>query len=460
MYVERIVAEGLAQVAYLVGDELSREAAIIDPRRESDVYLNAAQARGFRIAAILETHVHADFVSGALELAERSGAAIYSNRLGQQEFPLTPLDDGDELAIGSLRLRALWSPGHTPEHTCSLLFDAAGPDMPRALFSGDMLFVGEVGRPDLLGAEQTGRLVEQLYASIFERLMPLPDSLIVYPGHGAGSSCGRSIGSAPSTTMGQEKRFNYAFRPRTLDEFRHSILDGMPLPPTYYPFLKVVNRVGPRLLRDLPHGHPLTPADVSAHSSRGALIIDAGSPEAFAGGHIPGSVSVGLNGDFIAWAGWLAPYDRDIVLILEHDSQFEHARQQLRLIGLDRVLGYLQGGLDAWERAGYDLASYGSISVHELNRRLRDGERVTVLDVRSDGEWNEGRIRGAVHRFAGLIARGTDGLPTDGVLAVICAGGYRSSVVASLLDARGHAGVVDVLGGMDAWRAAGYETAG
>ena len=458
MYIERIFTDGLAQVAYLVADEDAREAAIIDPRRDVDVYLDRAQNLGCRIVAILDTHVHADFVSGARELAERSDATIYAPGLGEQEYPHVPLGDRQEVRVGRLVLRALWTPGHTPEHLAYLLFDSAGGSEPQALFSGDMLFVGEVGRPDLLGEANTRRLALQLYDSVFERLSLLPDGLIVYPGHGAGSSCGRSIGSAPTTTIGQERRFNYAFQPRTPEEFVHVILDRMPLPPTYYPILKHVNRVGPPLLRDLQHGHPLTPTEVNRLSTTGAVLIDARAPEAFAGGHVPGSVSIGFGGDFTAWCGWLAPHDRDVVLILERDDEFIDARRMLRLIGVDRVVGYLQGGIGAWERAGYDIAALPSISVHELGALLSSQDDVHVLDVRSDVEWDGGHVDGAIHQFAGEIMQGADGLPADGVLAVMCAGGYRSCVTSSVLAQRGARNVVNVLGGLDAWQAAGYPT--
>lgn len=455
VYIERIVTGGLAQVAYLVGDEDEAVSAIIDPCRDVDEYVELARRLGTRIVAILETHVHADFVSGARELSERADAPIYSPRLGEQEFPHVALDDGDEVAVGRLRLRALWTPGHTPEHLAYLLSESATSG-PVALFSGDALFVGEVGRPDLLGAENTERLTLQLYETVCSRLATLPDGLTVYPGHGAGSSCGKSIGSAPFTTIGQERRFSYAFQPRSAEEFVGVVLDRMPPPPTYYPILKQVNRRGPALVRDVSPGRPLTPTEVSRRSATGAVLIDARGPEAFGGSHIPGSVSIGLDGDFLAWSGWLAPHDRDVVLVLDRDQDFEGARGRLRLIGVDHVVGYLQGGITAWERAGYDVESLSSISVHELGARLADGKPITVVDVRADAEWDDGHIDGAVHHFAGDIVRGVGSLPAGRPLAVICAGGYRSCVAASVLEQRGERGVINVLGGMDAWRAAGY----
>lgn len=462
MRLERIYTPGLAQVAYFIGDDEAGVAAVIDPRRDIQVYLDLAASAGLRITDIFETHVHADFVSGALELAEVTEATIHAGRLGYSEFPHHPLDDGDVVAVGDLRFTALWTPGHTPEHIAYLLTNPAISDQPRFLFSGDLLFVGEVGRPDLLGAAATDALVEQLYDSLYTRLMPLSDDIIVYPGHGAGSSCGKSIGDSPSTTLGQEKRFNYAFHAADRNAFRTAIMEGMPLAPTYYPYLKKINKVGAQMLSQLPHSHPLTPDDLQVAQSAGALIIDARSQLAFGGGHIPGAVSVGLHGSFVAWAGWLAPFERDVILVLEDDLEFESARVELRRIGLDRVLGYLQGGMASWLAAGKEIAALPQLSVQELHVCMAAGE-MQVLDVRGADEWQDGHIRGATHLFAGEIAQASrNGMAAlveqtgTGPLAVICGSGYRSNVAASLLQRAGRQDVSNVAGGISAWRAAGY----
>jgi len=457
---DRIFTPGLAQVAYLVADEAAHVAAIIDPRRDVDVYLEWARAHGVRIAAILETHVHADFVSGAPELAAATGAPIYASRLGDQEFPHEPLDDGAEVAVGRLRLRALWTPGHTPEHLAFLLLDPEAGDAPRALFSGDALFVGEVGRPDLLGQEQTQQLAGQLFHTVTERLSRLPERLVVYPGHTAGSACGKKIGDAPSTTIGQEKLVNYAFQTRRKDQFIAMVLAGMPLPPTYYPVLKRVNKVGAPLLATLPDGEALTPEAVAARQAAGALVVDARTPDAFGAGHLPGAVFAGLGQNFVAWMGWLAPYDRDLILVLDRDADFAEARTELRRIGLDRVAGHLAGGMDTWRAAGREAVALPQVTARELNARLSRGERLAVLDVRGDDEWAGGHIAGASHTFAGAIAQGADApvAGDSGPVAVICGSGYRSSVVGSLLQARGHANLINVIGGMGAWHEADLPT--
>jgi hydroxyacylglutathione hydrolase len=457
MIIDRLFTPGLAQVAYMFADEASGEVAVIDPRRDTAAYLAWAAERGFQIAAILESHVHADFVSGARELAEATGAPIFTSRLGEQTFPHEPLDDGDEVAVGGLTLRALWTPGHTPEHLSYLAIDpAAGPD-PVALFSGDVLFVGEVGRPDLLGKEQTMHLASQLYHTVSDRLAALEDHVVVYPGHTAGSACGKKIGEAPHTTIGDERRFNYAFKAQSKEGFVDMVLAGMPPPPTYYPILKRINKAGPPLLATLAGGEPLTPDQVATLQAGGAMIVDARSPEAFGGGHIPGSVFAGLGASFTAWMGWLAPYDRDLVLILEDDAQVEEARSELRRIGLDNVAGYLAGGIAAWQSAGREVDTLAQMTVSELARRLEDpvGDLI-VLDVRRDDEWDMGHIAGACHVFAGEIVQGAK-VPLDVTanVAVICGSGYRSSVTASLLETQGYRNLVNVIGGMDAWYDAG-----
>ena len=454
---ERFFTPGLAQVAYLVADEAASVAAVIDPRRDIEVYTDWAARHDFRITAILETHIHADFVSGVGELATATGAPIYTGALGEQDFPHQPLRDGDDVAVGALHLRALWTPGHTPEHLAYLLFDPAAGDEPQALFSGDALFVGEVGRPDLLGKEETQRLAEQLFHTVNERLSRLPARVIVYPGHTAGSACGKKIGDAPHTTIGAEKLTNYAFGARRKDQFIRMVLEGLPAPPTYYPVLKRVNQAGPPLLRGLPPGEPLTPAQVADRMAAGVLVIDARSPAAFGAGHLPGAAFAGLGPNFTAWLGWLAPYDRDLILVLEDDEQFIAARTELRRIGLDRVAGYLEGGIAAWCADGREVVTLPQMTVRELGERLAGGAGgLTVLDVRGDDEWANGHIPGAVHRHAGEIAQGAGvPVPTRGPVAVICGSGYRSSVAGSLLQGRGQANPINVIGGMEAWQAAG-----
>lgn len=453
MLVDSIFTPSLAQVAYLIADESTGELAVIDPRRDIQAYLHWADEHDLRITAILETHVHADFVSGTRELATATGATLYTSRQGQQDFPHTPLDDGDEIRIGSLTIRAIATPGHTPEHLSYLLFDPEQGVAPVALFSGDALFVGEVGRPDLLGDSHTHSLASQLYTTVSETLSGLPDDVIVYPGHTAGSSCGRNIGESPTTTIGNEKRFNYAFRPKTEDEFIATVLSDMPLAPTYYPELKRVNKTSAPPVKSLSSGTPLSPADVETLANAGALIIDGRSQEAFGEGHIPGSIALGLGPSFVTWAGWLAPYTRDLVLVLEDPAEYPDAMQELRRIGLDRVAGFLDGGITAWKAAGHPVEPLAQITVADLHTRLKETPDSTlVLDVRRTDEWALGHIDGASHRFAGEIAQGASIPFASGQeIAIICGSGYRSSFVASLLQQQGYTSLINVGGGMEAW---------
>jgi hydroxyacylglutathione hydrolase len=463
MLIERIFTPGLAQVAYLVADEAARKVAVIDPRRDVDAYISWADSRNMEIAAILETHVHADFVSGAPELAMSTGAPIYASRLGAEEFPHEPLDDGDEVAIGAVILRALWTPGHTPEHMSFLATDSSQGDDPVAIFTGDALFVGEVGRPDLLGEKETQRLAEHLYETVSDRFSNLDDSLVVYPGHTAGSSCGKKIGDAPTTTIGQERKDNYAFQIEDEEAFIDTVLEGMPKPPTYYPVLKKVNKAGAVPLEELPAGNPFTPDEVARRQEAGALVVDARSPESFADGHIPGSVFAGLGPNFTTWIGWLAPYDREIILVLdelEGTLQFDEARTELHRIGVDGVAGYLEGGMPAWQSNGRDVVTLPQMTVQDLGHLIDSStEELTVLDVRSDEEWQEGHIAGAAHKFAGEIAQGDEPpVDEDSPVALICGSGYRSSVVSSVLQQRGYRNLINVTGGMGAWNAASLPT--
>ncbi|MCC6313180.1 MAG: MBL fold metallo-hydrolase [Thermomicrobiales bacterium] len=456
MIVERIFTPGLAQVAYLVLDETSGEAAVVDPRRDIGAYLMWAREHGARIVAILETHVHADFVSGARELAAATGAPVYAGRLGETEFLHVPLDDGDEIYVGGLTLRALWTPGHTPEHIAYLLIDPAVGSEPAALFSGDVLFAGEIGRPDLLGEAARQHLIEQLHETVTERLAALPDAAIVYPGHTAGSPCGKKIGDAPQTTIGHERSFNYAFNQPNKAAFIRVVMDGMPKPPAYYPTMKRVNKVGPDLWAALPGGEPMTPRDLVRRQRDGALVIDTRSADAFSAAHVPGAIAVELGPSFAIWAGWLTPYDRDVILVLDSSELVDEARTELRRIGIDRVAGWLDGGMAAWLEAGLPVETMATMPVAELAQRMADrDDAVRVLDVRDPSEWAGGSIPGAVQLPVADIVSGAIP-PDDGrALAAICGSGYRSVVAASLLQARGVKNVANVPGGTDAWVAAG-----
>jgi hydroxyacylglutathione hydrolase len=459
MLVERFFTPELAQVAYAVGDRVAGEVALIDPRRDVDEYVTWAKGQGVRIAAILETHVHADFVSGAPALAEATGAPVYSSRLGNQDFDHTPVDDGFTLALGTVRVTALHTPGHTPEHISWQAVDTAEPEAAPVLFTGDALFVGDVGRPDLLGKEQTEGLVRQLYQTVTTVFERLPAEMIVYPGHTAGSSCGKKIGDDPQTTIGRELRENYAFQTGSEREFKEAVMGGMPQPPSYYPVLKKVNKAGADPLETLPAGAELDADAVASRQAEGALVVDHREQEAFATGHIPGSVFAAGN-DMTTWLGWIAPYDRDIILVVDDGEMFESARLMLRRIGLDRVAGYIVG-VDAWAASGRALETLDHVSVEAVRDSLGKPDAPIVLDVRSDSEYEEEHIPGAVHHFLGRIAQGElPELDRDAEIAIVCGSGYRSTVAASLLRPAGYTRLANVAGGMDAWKDAGAAVQG
>jgi hydroxyacylglutathione hydrolase len=451
---DRIFTPGLAQVAYLIADPESGEAAIIDPRRDVDEYVAWAEDRGLRFTAILETHVHADFVSGGKELSRVTGAPIYTPRMGDVEYEHTPVDDGDVIHVGRARLKAVWSPGHTPEHIAFLLLPDPESDTPVALYSGDVLFVGDVGRPDLLGQDATERLSNQLYETVTDRLKTLPGDVVVYPGHTAGSSCGKKIGDAPSTTIGAEKMGNYAFQHDTREAFVSDVMEGMPTPPAYYPQLKKVNKAGAAFLADVPDPRAMSTDDVRASMASGAMVIDVRDFAAFGQGHIPGAIFAGFGPNFHTWMGWLAPYDRDLIIVGGKDAPVDEIVTALRQIGLDRVAGYLEGGVDAWDG---DIQSLPQLDVRTLQENLGDYH---ILDVRSPDEWEQGHIEGAMHHPATEIATGNlpTNLPTDKPLAVICGTGYRSSVANSILQAAGVDNLVNIAGGMTAWNEADLPT--
>lgn len=452
MIVKRFFTPELAQVAYAVGD--AGKVAIIDPRRDVDIYTEWADVTDNEIVAVLETHVHADFVSGSLELASRTGAPIYASRLGEQEFDHVPVEDGMTLDIGTVQLTAIHTPGHTPEHIAWKAEDSSAPDAKPLLFSGDALFVGDVGRPDLLGQGRTQELVDSLYETVSSIFKTLPDDMIVYPDHTAGSSCGKNIGSEPYTTIGNEKAMNYAFKPDSREAFADAVMRDMPEPPAYYPVMKKVNKQGAVPLDTLGRMQRLTADQLQDQIASGAMVIDTRSQKEFAAGHIPGSVFVGVGSSFSTWMGWLAPYDRDLALIANDEEQAQEALTMLHRIGLDRVAGY-HAGVESWRQSGRSLASLEVASAEEVMREQNSGEKPMVLDVRSESEYDSGHIDGAEHQFLGKIAQGDlPALDRSEEVTVVCGAGYRSTVAASLMMANGFKDVRNIAGGMEAWNEA------
>lgn len=451
---EPIYTDGLAQISYLVGDSKAAVAAVIDPRRDVDVYLDLARAKGLRIVYAIETHIHADFVSGAQALAARSGAEIIGGCSADYAFALRQAAEGEVLELGQVSLEILRSPGHTPEHISLLLRDGQQGDEPFALFTGDTLFNLDVGRPDLLGEDSTKQLAAQLYATLFTRYLPLGDRIEIYPCHGAGSACGKSIGDRRHSTLGNELLFNPALNQRrTEQEFVDWLLDGMPEPPRHYARLKQLNARPLERLHGPALPPPLAPEEFRQRTADhdAVQLVDVRSILAFGGGHVPGALNIALRDEFASWAGWMLDDQRPIYLIGEDSVEVHQATLQLYRIGLDQVAGYLRNGMTDWQNAGLPLACVMQWTVHELDRRRGDAE-VQVLDVRSPEEVEQGRVPGARHAFVAHLPRHLAQLDKQRIVATYCGSGYRASIAASMLKRHGFSRVANVPGSWTAWR--------
>jgi hydroxyacylglutathione hydrolase len=452
---EQIYTEGLAQMSYIVGDDSAGVVAVIDPRRDVEVYVERAREKGLRITAIVETHIHADFVSGAGELSARTGAEIYGGKSDDYQFELVQMVEGDEIELGAARLHALHTPGHTPEHISLLLFDKRQGDEAFAVFSGDTLFNLEAGRPDLLGDEMKLKLAGQLYHSLFDKIAPLGDRFEIYPGHGSGSGCGAKIGDRLQTTVGNEKLFSNALKKRTEEEFVEWILKGMPEPPRYYPRLKKVNARGAKVFGSLPLPAPLSVAEFQAEMKKeNAIVVDARSILAFGGGHIKGAMSIALRSEFPMWAGWMLEADQNILLVVESERDVKAVAEHLFRTGYDNVVGYLHNGMTAWQNAALPLEKTGEWTVHKLAEKL-DDEDLQILDVRGEGEWQQGNIPHAEHIYVPHLEANLDRLDKDKTTIVYCGSGYRASIAASVLQRNDFKSVVNIPGSWTAWEKAG-----
>jgi hydroxyacylglutathione hydrolase len=447
-----------------VGDEKSGEAAVIDPTRDVDDFLRYARDHDLHIRHIIETHVHADFVSGSRELKARlqGEPLIHCSGHGGPDWTQPYADqhvrEGTTIQMGNLHLGFRHTPGHTPEHLAISLTDASrSAEVPWLVFTGDFLFVGDVGRPDLLGEQAQKELAHLLYKSVFERLPALPDFTEIFPAHGAGSLCGKALSSRRSSTVGYERRFNPALVQKPEDQWVRDLLAGMPLAPPYFRRMKKINKEGPPILGpELPGQKGWSARQVHERVCEHCLILDVRSKEAFAAAHIPNAINIPFGPNLPTWAGWVLPYDRPTLVILDGPTQMPEVATHLIRVGFDEVAGYLEGGLETWETSGYPLATLTTTSVHSLSKELVAAPgRLTVLDVRTDGEWNAGHIDGAIHIHGGKLQERFAEVPKDRPVAVVCGSGYRASIVASFLQREGYAEVRNVIGGMSAWKAAG-----
>ncbi|HSG82319.1 MAG TPA: rhodanese-like domain-containing protein [Gemmatimonadota bacterium] len=470
MLLKRFYDEKLAQASYLVGCAATGEALVVDPNREVEPYVRAAEGEGLRITHVTETHIHADFVSGSRELARCSGAKMYLSDEGDAEWKYrfaegdgaVLLKDGDSFMVGNVRIDVLHTPGHTPEHLAFVLTDTAAADSPMGVFTGDFVFVGDVGRPDLLerAAHIEGTMIEAartLFGSL-QRFRALPDYLQIWPGHGAGSACGKALGAVPQSTLGYERLFNWAFSHTDADEFVDAVLAGQPEPPKYFAEMKRMNKEGPHVLCGFRRPQRVPEPRLASLLESGAMVIDTRQIGDFAEGHVPGTINIPLDRSFTTWAGWLIPYDRDYYLIVDEGSEgwaIDELARDLTLIGLDRVAGYFgSAAIRVWTEEGRKLATAGELSAHELARAMHDND-VTVIDVRGQAEWEVGHIPGVACIPLGYLTDRIEEIPADRPVVLQCQEGWRSGVGSSLLRAHGLKNVVNLKGGIRAWAAEG-----
>ncbi|TND07250.1 MAG: beta-lactamase [Bacteroidetes bacterium] len=451
MKIEQLYTKCLSEAAYYIESE--GEAAVIDPLRETAPYIALAEAGGAKIKYVFETHFHADFVSGHLDLAKKTGAEIVYGPGAEAGFPCTVAGDGELFPIGKIRIKVLHTPGHTFESSCFLLIDEDGKE--KAVFTGDTLFIGDVGRPDLAikGLLTEKDLAALLYDSIHEKLLPLPDDIIVYPGHGAGSACGKMISNETTDTIGHQKQTNYALLAKTKDDFVKAVTSGLMPPPQYFPKNARLNKTGYESIdvvmdRAL---HALSPETFALKAKKQqALVLDVRPAAAFAESFIPGAVNIGLDGQFAPWAGTLiTDMDRPILLVVP-EGKAEETALRLARVGYDHVIGYLSGGMEAWEKAGFETDSIRQVSPNELATLLNMSAGLHILDVRRQSEFDSEHIMGVSSFPLDHIHRRIDELDKRGTYYIHCAAGYRSMIAASILRAAGFRNVINVTGGFQA----------
>lgn len=457
MILKQFYLSCLAHASYVVIDERTKTAAVIDPQRDIEQYLEEADRHGAVIKYVLLTHFHADFIAGHLELRDRVGARIYLGERGQAEYEFTPLKDNDVLEFGDVRLRILETPGHTPEGISIVVYDLAQDDtQPHAVFTGDTLFVGDVGRPDLLASVGVSaeQLAGWLYDSLHKQLLELPDETLVYPAHGAGSMCGKNLGKETFSTIGEQRRVNYALQPMTREAFTEVVTAEQPPAPAYFIYDATMNKRERSTLEENLKGAilPLELDDVIELHSQGATLLDVREPADFAGSFLRGSMNIGLSGKFATWAGTVIEPHSRIVLVAEPGQEHE-AAMRLGRIGLDGVVGFLNAGMGALQSRPELISSIERVTAQGLADDLAKGSDLLVLDVRTTTEWESGHIEGSLNIPLSALGENLDRIPADQEFAVVCRSGYRSSIAASLLLRKGYSRLRDTVGGMDAWLA-------
>ncbi len=456
MYFKQFYLGCLAHASYLIGSE--GEAAVVDPQRDVDQYLAEAEAQGLKIKYVVETHLHADFVSGHRELAARAAAEIVFGEKAGATFPHLAVEDGDELKVGKVTLRIMETPGHTPESISVLVVDTEASPEPQKVLTGDALFIGDVGRPDLVGSKgfTAEQMAGMLYDSLHEKLLKLDDAVEVYPAHGAGSLCGRNMSKETSSTIGEQRRFNYALKEMPKEDFVRMMTSDLPEVPAYFPKDAEINRTGADALGAMPRPAALAPAEFNKLAQAGHLVLDVRTAAEFGNSHVPGALNIGLGGQFASWAGTLIPMGAPVLVVAADEDGVDEAVTRLARVGLETVKGYLAGGMYAWDKAGLEAASLPQMPLDELRARLDEGGDLQVIDVRRPAEYGAGHVPGAVNaQLADLDKRSGEFGPARPT-AVVCASGYRSSAATSLLARKGFGQLFNVVGGTNGWVSAGY----
>jgi hydroxyacylglutathione hydrolase len=451
MYFEQFYLGCLAHASYLLASE--GEAVVVDPQRDVDIYLKAADEHGLKILHIFETHLHADFVSGHNELAARTGAKIYIGARAGAKFAHVDVQDGFELRVGKMVLRVLETPGHTPESICLLVTNEEKSPQPWAVLTGDTLFLGDVGRPDLAKTHTSAELAGMLYDSLHAKLLALADDVLVYPAHGAGSLCGRNMRAERSSTIGTERLTNYALQIQSREEFVQQLTANLPARPEYFLQDAEINREGASALADLVELPPISAAQLKSMLDSGVVALDVRPGDQFAHGHVPGSINIALSGQFASWAGTVLGLSARPALIADSPEQLSEARLRLARVGIEDAAGYLNGGVAAWQLAGFALAELPQITVQVLQDRLQ-AHASQVLDVRREPEWQAGHIEGATWWPLDNFKVSAPEIDRDRPIAVHCKSGYRSMIACSLLQRAGFRNVTNVIGGFDAWQQA------
>lgn len=471
MLLKRFYDTPLAQASYLIGCQATGDAIVVDANRDIAQYLHAAAEEGLRVSHVTETHIHADFVSGSRELAQRAGAMLLLSDEGDAnwkyafaaESHATLLHDGDVFMVGNLRFEVMHTPGHTPEHLSFIVTDTPAHAGPMGVLTGDFVFAGDVGRPDLLeraahfaGTMEAG--ARTLFRSL-QRFKQLPDHLQLWPGHGAGSACGKALGAIPMTTLGYERRANWGLAMTDEQSFVDEVLAGQPEPPRYFAEMKRINKQGPAMRGELRTPPMCAPESLRALLATNAMVVDTRSADTFAASFVPGTINIPLNKSFTTWAGWLLPYDRDVFLLVDAESDAGavlRATRELAMIGLDRVAGYFTvDALHAWAASGGALAQITQLAPVAVQQRMSEGA-VHVIDVRGAAEWQSGHLPGVENIRVGLLTDHLNGLPTALPIVLHCQGGGRSAIASSVLHAHGFTNVINMTGGFGAWRAAGF----